>query len=42
MLHKLFWLRWMGGYHRNAVDHRDFTAIGTAVGIAVAFTHVAD
>eukprot|EP00669_Euglena_mutabilis_P007831 TRINITY_DN3028_c0_g1_i2.p1 TRINITY_DN3028_c0_g1~~TRINITY_DN3028_c0_g1_i2.p1 ORF type:complete len:985 (-),score=333.70 TRINITY_DN3028_c0_g1_i2:137-2827(-) len=29
--------RWMGGYHRNPVDHRDFTAIGTAIGIAVAF-----
>eukprot|EP00667_Euglena_gracilis_P011654 EG_transcript_11931 len=29
--------RWCGGYHRNPVDHRDFTAIGTAIGIAVAF-----
>ena len=30
--------RWFGGYHRNNTDHRDFTAIGTAVGVAVAFS----
>eukprot|EP00670_Eutreptiella_braarudii_P001902 CAMPEP_0174301656 /NCGR_PEP_ID=MMETSP0809-20121228/59169_1 /TAXON_ID=73025 ORGANISM="Eutreptiella gymnastica-like, Strain CCMP1594" /NCGR_SAMPLE_ID=MMETSP0809 /ASSEMBLY_ACC=CAM_ASM_000658 /LENGTH=1016 /DNA_ID=CAMNT_0015407439 /DNA_START=40 /DNA_END=3090 /DNA_ORIENTATION=+ len=30
--------RWFGGYHRNNTDHRDFTAIGTAIGVAVAFS----
>jgi hypothetical protein len=27
----------LGGYFRNAADHRDFTAIGTAAGVATAF-----
>ena len=40
------WLRWrrevkaprgFGGYFRNAADHRDFAAIGTAAGVATAF-----
>jgi chloride channel 7 len=40
------WLRWrrevkaprsLGGYFRNAADHRDFAAIGTAAGVATAF-----
>lgn len=29
--------RRLGGYFRNAADHRDFTAIGTAAGVATAF-----
>ena len=29
--------RALGGYFRNAADHRDFTAIGTAAGVATAF-----
>lgn len=29
--------RALGGYFRNAADHRDFAAIGTAAGVATAF-----
>ena len=29
--------RALGGFFRNAADHRDFTAIGTAAGVATAF-----
>lgn len=29
--------RSLGGYFRNAADHRDFAAIGTAAGVATAF-----
>jgi hypothetical protein len=43
---RLQWLRWrrkvkapraLGGHFRNAADHRDFAAIGTAAGVATAF-----
>ena len=27
----------LGGHFRNAADHRDFAAIGTAAGVATAF-----
>lgn len=42
----LQWLGWrrkvkaprsLGGHFRNAADHRDFAAIGTAAGVATAF-----
>ena len=29
--------RWAGGYFRSDADHRDFTAVGTAAGVATAF-----
>jgi hypothetical protein len=29
--------RALGGFFRNAADHRDFAAIGTAAGVATAF-----